>query len=235
MTDHSDLTPAQEQEVRRLLAEARHTEPMPTEVVERLDRVLADLAEEPSRERTVVRLADRRRRAGVMLVAAAAVVVAGVGVGQVVSNIGASSGSDSSAGQAPAAARDSEENSAAGSADEGPAPTQGETRQVTTVRIRPDRFAEDVALLRGRPVASSYSAQDGLSAAKEERHELLDRQTRTTLCTAGDWGRGRYRAVRYGTSVGYLVFRRPTEDSQVVDLFLCGGEDAVRSVTLPRR
>ena len=44
MTDHDgELTPEQEAEVRRLLADARHTEPMPDAVVARLDRVLADL------------------------------------------------------------------------------------------------------------------------------------------------------------------------------------------------
>ena len=40
-----DLTPAEEQ-VRRLLADARHDEPMPDDVAERLDRVLADLHDE---------------------------------------------------------------------------------------------------------------------------------------------------------------------------------------------
>ena len=39
-----ELTPEQESEVRRLLAEARHDEPIPAEVADRLDRVLADLA-----------------------------------------------------------------------------------------------------------------------------------------------------------------------------------------------
>ena len=53
MTDEptTPLTPAQEEEVRRLLAEARHTEPMPPDVVARLDRVLDDLADEPGRAR----------------------------------------------------------------------------------------------------------------------------------------------------------------------------------------
>ena len=75
------LTPEQET-VRRLLADARHAEPMPDDVVDRLDRVLAGLAagspdelEPPPAAAAVVSLASRRRRrAATLLVAAAAVV-----------------------------------------------------------------------------------------------------------------------------------------------------------------
>ena len=96
MTRSDDpLTPAEE-EVRRLLAEARHTGPTPPDVVARLDRVLGDLSQEPVRTAPVVDLARRRRRVGTLLVAAAAVVAIGVGVGQV---IGLQSGSDGLAGR----------------------------------------------------------------------------------------------------------------------------------------
>ena len=62
------LTPEQE-EVRRLLADARHAGPMPDDVVDRLDQVLAGLATDPDedpddRDATpaapVVSLASRR-------------------------------------------------------------------------------------------------------------------------------------------------------------------------------
>src|SRR6476469_4846664 len=76
------LDPQTEERVRRLLAEARHDEPMPADVASRLDDVLAGLAAEPAPRGRVVPLADRRRKAGALLVAAAAVVVAGVGIGQ---------------------------------------------------------------------------------------------------------------------------------------------------------
>ena len=51
MSDHDtgplpELTPEQESEVRRLLAEARHDEPVPADVAARLDDVLADLTRE---------------------------------------------------------------------------------------------------------------------------------------------------------------------------------------------
>lgn len=44
--DDRPLTPAEEERVRRLLADARHTEPAPDDVVSRLDAVLAGLAAE---------------------------------------------------------------------------------------------------------------------------------------------------------------------------------------------
>ena len=44
-----ELTPTEEQ-VRRLLADARHTEPMPDDVAARLDGVLADLPDELASE-----------------------------------------------------------------------------------------------------------------------------------------------------------------------------------------
>ncbi len=88
------LTPAEEERVRRLLADARHTEPTPDDVVARLDSVLAGLAAEagqagdqaPVPEPVVAGapVADlaaarrRRRRLTQVLVAAAAVTVVGV-------------------------------------------------------------------------------------------------------------------------------------------------------------
>ena len=79
-----DLTPPEEQ-VRRLLADARHDEPMPDDVADRLDRVLADLQDESRRTPAPIDLAARRRRriARNVLVAAAAVVVVGVGISRV--------------------------------------------------------------------------------------------------------------------------------------------------------
>ncbi|MGZ4450983.1 MAG: hypothetical protein ACXVW4_14415, partial [Nocardioides sp.] len=68
--------PAHEQEVRRLLAEARHDGPIPEDVAARLDDVLRDLARgDAAPLAPVVPLSShRRRRAAGLLVAAAAVV-----------------------------------------------------------------------------------------------------------------------------------------------------------------
>lgn len=231
--DHRELTPAQEAEVRRRLADARHTEPMPDEVADRLDRVLTALAAEPSREARVVRLADRRRRAATILVAAAAVVVAGVGIGQVVGG-----GGDDSAGEASVPAAEQ--------ADDAPA-REGEPEALSpgatgrdgamsqawrkaSVRIRPARFPDDVARLRAQ-VRSAYDADREEAGPQALTDEL--RRSHKAVCEPGDWGEGVYRPVSYGRSTGYVVFRRSQGDSQVADLFLCGSDLVARSVTLP--
>ena len=56
---------------------------------------------------------------------------------------------------------------------------------------------------------------------------------RRDVCEPGAWGRGRYVPVSYDKAPGWLVLRKPQGDSQVADLFLCGSEVVVRSVTLP--
>jgi hypothetical protein len=114
------LDPAQEERVRRMLADARHTEPLPTDVAERLDRVLAELAgqsapgptttsaaatadtaAEPRRGASVLPLTPaRRRRAGRLVLAAAAVVVVGFGATQVLDGAGSDQGSSSTGGSA---------------------------------------------------------------------------------------------------------------------------------------
>lgn len=128
------LDPATAAAVRRLLAEARHDEPVPPAVAARLDATLAGLrAERPSAapspmpplaprpggDDAPIDLAARRRRrrGSVLLAAAAAVVVVGVG-GVVVPQLGGSgddatsfdsggeSESDSGAGSAPQPAPD---------------------------------------------------------------------------------------------------------------------------------
>ncbi|QZY29148.1 hypothetical protein [Nocardioides coralli] len=228
--DQPELTPAEEAEVRRRLAEARHTEPLPPEVADRLDRVLADLDAEPApgaQPAGVVRLAERRRRAATLLVAAAAVVVGGVAVGQVVGGLGddaspeAVTAGDAESDTAQGGAQGEGGSEAPADAEELARGGEGDVAPGSVVAtIRPGRFGEDVARLRATPRAEL--AERGAPASPGEQ-----------ACVPGDWGRGAYRAVRYGESIGYVVFRRTQGDTQVADLFLCGGEDAVRSVTLP--
>jgi len=224
-----DLTPDEEAHVRRLLADARHTDPMPGDVVARLDRVIAGLAEEPAREATVVRLADRRRRVTRLLVAAAAVVVVGFGGSQVIGGIGGMGASNDAqvgaeeepaAGQADEQAEAGDESAEVPSSQPNEAPTAVPDR---LARIRPQSFAADTQALRDG--ARNYVTDQDLQS--EERSALLD------VCTSGAWGTGRYVAVRYAGDPGWIVFRRPQGSTQVADLFLCGSELASRSLTLP--
>ena len=84
-----ELTPEQESAVRQLLAEARHDVPIPSDVADRLDTVLAGLSrDEPGAPGVapVIDLAARRRRrnAAGVLAGAAAVIVAGFVGAQVI-------------------------------------------------------------------------------------------------------------------------------------------------------
>lgn len=226
MTDEHDqqLTPAQDAEVRRLLADARHTTPMPADVADRMDRVLEGLAAHPveaSSSAPVTRLAERRRRVVTLLVAAAAVVVVGIGLGQVISTSEApeavqSEGTDAGAGeQAPDAAEDRGRVTA--DADQ------------PAALVRPGRFTDDVRRLRG---TVTRTEADVAPAPQADANGMSSRKAG---CEPGDWGPGVYKPVRYGRSDGFVVFRPTEGDTQVADLFLCGSDDVVRTVTLPSR
>ena len=232
MNDDEELSAADEARVRALLAAAKHDEPMPDAVVARLDRVLAGLAEEGAPPlANVVPLADRRRRAARMLVAAAAIVVLGVGIGQVVSN-GHSSDEPSAGGDAGAPAlapgaptdtrtsQDSAESSSAGGgAANLPQPSgsqQYDSLDAPAFELRPQHFAQDTRKVQSRALRMTS-----------------DLSSRKAYCSPGAWGSGTYVPVDYGQAPAYLVLRRPSGDSQVADLFLCDGDEPVRSVTLP--
>ncbi len=231
------LTPAQDADVRRLLAEARHTEPTPEHVIARLDATLAELAGEPVREATVVNLADRRRKAATMLVAAAAVIVVGIGVAQVLPRGGAGESSTTSAdvdisgesGANELPGLDSAPESAEGGGAARPGNRQAGKR--VPLVLSAQNFARDAATLQARRGELAYDrqSQDATNGKK------LARASDQDVCDPGGWGRGRYVAVVYAKAPGWVVLRRPQGDSQIVDLFLCGSETAARSVTLPYR
>ena len=234
-----ELTPAQEQAVRRRLASARHTDPMPGAVADRLDRVLVGLADErtPGASvlpvvRPVTDLAARRRRRGAqLLVAAAAVVVAGVGIGQL-----SSPSSDDAGGDAASSAQDNdamERGPTRGSDDEPApqasptAPTQGEEAAISLLpEIRPGHFRADVAK---PPQAASETTAD---------QSLAKRMAVLAACPVAAKGE-RTLVVTYGGDLAELVYRAPTDDGQRVDLYRCVGRDDVsgyvRSVVLPSR
>jgi hypothetical protein len=110
------LSSDDEEQVRRALAASAANEPMPDDVVARLDDVLAGLVAERGRATQggddagspdVTELGDRRRRRWPqLLVAAAALGVVAVGVGTVVRSAGGGSGESSSAGGQAAHSQD---------------------------------------------------------------------------------------------------------------------------------
>lgn len=234
MSDQTpEMTPEQAREVRRLLADARHTAPMPADVAARMDRVVADLATQAApthdgeaRASVVDLAARRRRRLTKLLVAAAAVVAVGFGFDQLTHGVGSSSDSASTAGgsasQEDAGAPPKAHRSHGSHADRPQASSDGLNGSFSTAkpaRIRPAHFAEDVTHLRDDMprAAYDYAPQDRAAAAS---------------CTSADRGRGTVFPVRYDGNLAVLVFRPPRGDTQVVDLFGCGSEDVLRSVTL---
>ena len=227
------LTPRQE-EVRRLLADARHTGPIPEDVAGRLDEVLAGLAAGSDDEAAatagtrVVSLASRRRRrATTALVAAAAVVAVGVGLGQIMGD-GLGGGG-------------SEDSTAASSAKEGgansdrvvpqPPRAQRDARlyvvDTPPVPVSPRHFAADVRRIRVdlAPLAVGQTSKNPSA--------LSSSPAGGGACDPDHWGAGTFVPVRYDGRSGVLVFRAPRGDSQVVELFGCGSPEVLRSVTLP--
>lgn len=251
-----DQTPAEEQ-IRRLLADARHTEPMPDDVAARLDGVLADLASEdgagPRRasDHSAVRAADlaaarRRRTVRHLLVAAAAVVAIGIGINQADLTVtgddanSESSGSSDVAGSAPEPAAGAE-GQRDGALDEGGPESAHKLDsgaagyQSRVVRLAADRFGAQVRRLQVE-AKNMTMADQSASASQDFDGSLysLGRALSPTCSTRG-WGAGLLVPVRYDGDLGGLVFRQARGETQVVDLFLCGRDEPTRSITLPDR
>lgn len=229
------LTSTEEEAVRRQLAAARHTEPMPADVAGRLDDVLAGLqagrANQPVRqaapESNVVPLASRRRyRIAQGVVAAAAVVAVGVGVTQVLGNLGGSS-SDDSGSEAPAAASKDDGADSGHAREEVPndaSPSMSDeldtmTEYATAPEVSSASFQSDVARLATRQYA----------AAESERSLL--RLTEQCGQTSPPAGHDALR-VRYDEQPAILAFREPVNGKQRVDLYLCATGARERSATI---
>ncbi|MBB6627955.1 hypothetical protein H5V45_11570 [Nocardioides sp. KIGAM211] len=247
-SDEPGLTPEQERDVRRMLADARLAEPVPGDVAARLDRVLAELAAGGHADPApVVDLAShRRRRVATLLVAAAAVVAVGIGLGQVLPQLSGSDGSATSAdsagaGDAPeAAGSDTSRKEAGGSLAEQASPTDGKvTYALPAPRPLSEKdFSTDIRRLRSRALQlnaildnpSAYSAE-GLRSEEAGAGALAS--TSGFVCEPADWGAGVFVPVIYAGDPGVLVFRRAMGDTQVVDLYGCGSSVVLRSTTLP--
>ena len=236
MPDERDLTPDQEARVARLLADARHDEPVPADVAARLDRVLEGMSGEriagPDRPPAPVVdiAARRRRRTFTLLAAAAAVVVAGVGIGQVVEP---TDGDDDNGGGDSSIAVDAP-GSNADRPDEA-APERAETMDPQELEalgepahITARSFATEVRRLQDRPGVRSY-ASDGVMMDGSQ----LTAPSAEFSCGAAEYGAGKLIAVRYNGRPAVLVYRPPAGETQIVDLLQCGSGDTIRSTTLP--
>jgi hypothetical protein len=233
MSDERELTPEQEAHVARLLADARHDEPMPAEVAARLDRVLTGIASEhvpgPHEQYTPVidLAARRRRRATTLLVAAAAVIVAGVGIGQVV---GRDSGDDDNGDRPTASDRraaqpDAQASSAPEKNNDEMSPEELEALGAPA-RITARSFATDVRRFQDRP---GYLNSDSAIVSDED----LAAPRMDFTCTPTKFPAGKLIAVVYNGSPAVLVYRPAAGDTQVVDLVQCSSSQTLRSTTIP--
>ena len=254
MSESSGLPPEQEA-VRRLLADARHTAPPPPEVVARLEDTLATLVSQRAAEPTagstaerdarddrspgrVVDLGSRRRRmAGIGLLAAASVVVAGVAIGQALPRgddaSSAGSQSDSSPAEAGDAGASSAESDASTDSGSGSGSDSGAGSEPT-----PESLKSSPATTGGLPSLSTADA-DLDAQLLVLREDAAGRREAAALdalsgCDIPRPGRSASAVpAEIDGQVGVVVFRRPVEEAQVVELFVCGLAAPARTITLP--
>jgi hypothetical protein len=224
VTDSADSPESPEvEEVRRLLADARHTGPMPDDVVARMDDVLAGLRREAADAPVVVPLYRRRRtKAAGMLVAAAVIVVGGVVAARQLPSFGpeaTSAGSAAGQENAPAQGGSGGHTRQPGTQFQGKQ-TAGQAPVVRHGRVvvHPGRFTADA--LAGRRLLQQLSATKG---------DHLE----TARCPSVPSGAARVLEATYERAPAALVYRRPSDSSQVVDLYVCGTSQPIRSTTLP--
>lgn len=220
-----ELTPAEEQAVRRLLAGAAADPPtLPADVAGRLDEVLAGLQGERDRPPVtpVTDLSERRaRRWPTVLVAAAAVAVVGVGLGNVLQNT--SGGSDNAASSADAPAAE-----AGGAQDSIPQPRNGavlgELSTSALPRVRNGSLAVDAQRI--------YDQSLRYKAVRGTKPEAAAGPDADAACDEPVVGRGeRLVAVRLGGERASILFRAPQDGRRRAEVYPCDGSGSPVLVT----
>jgi hypothetical protein len=236
-----ELTPEQESEVRRLLAEARHDEPVPADVAARLDDVLADLTREaPARlDEPVAPVIDltarrRRRNAAALLAGAAAVIVAGFAIGQGIDMSG-DSADDNSASGGSAVARDE-----AGGAESASSDLRDGVPSTVQAKPEPDELRAPVQLrsahLRRDIVAqmSVLTADQSLSAASGEIPEAYgaDYECPTPSAAVSTYGIGDLFPAYYDGAPAVLALGPISGGTREAHVLSCTSGEPLRSVTV---
>ena len=237
-----ELAPEQEIEVRRLLADARHHEPIPTDVADRLDTVLSGLTRDEPGSPGVAPVIDlgarrRRRNAAALLAGAAAVIVAGFVGGQVI-DVGSSDDDQATAGSGAAADRDASldsaekgplESEASGGGEsptdspDAPAPASGPD---PVFQLRSTHLAKDV-----RDQLTAYSAS-GDSAGESSAFAEVGCPP---MPAANKFGLGDLFPALYDNSPAVLALRPPANGEQQADVLDCTTANVLASVTVPSR
>jgi hypothetical protein len=232
-----ELTPEQEAEVRRLLAEARHDEPIPTGVADRLDTVLAGLTRDDPGAAGIAPVIDlathrRRRNAAALLAGAAAVIVAGFGIGQVIGV-----GSDDSGDNATSSAADADRSDAA--ADKAQEDGTGGGVGVTE-GTAPEPYATTPFRLSSKHLARDINHQlRGLSAASDSVKSPEPPEAFSAVgCvppTHSKFGLGDLFPALFDDAPAVLALRPPADGTQQADVLACDTAEQLDSVTLTPR
>ena len=245
MTDHHsdlddgplpELTPEQESEVRRLLAEARHDEPVPADVAARLDAALAGLGRDDPGAPGVAPVIDlaahrRRRNAAAVLAGAAAVIVAGFAIGQVI-DVGGSDNGDAGASSGDVAADRAESQGASADAvprslsSAEPSPSVPMPAGQPLLRLSSDHLERDLARQLdqvraadgsgGSPAASSFSAISCPPPTPGTR-----------------FGLGELFPALFDGKPAVVALRPPADGRRQADVLTCGTATTLQSVSLP--
>lgn len=243
-----------EEQVRRLLARARHTAPVPDDVAARLDAALRDAAHADGREPAATGLDElaarrRRRRWTGALAAAAVVVVAGVGLGATggldLSGAGGEgSGSDSAGGALEAPGPEGTRPGSTPPGSEGPDVAERD-EGAPSGSDDPGFSAESDprATARGLPVVRDGSTlvADLVDAARTARPDLRVVAPCAPRTVEGERVRVRFAAGSRATEVPAEVVLVPAGDgARRAEVWSCvpGAADAagpLRSAVLPRR
>ncbi len=248
------LSSAEEEQVRRLLADARADEPIPQDVADRMDATLADLGRErearhagvPVAERPagpISALSSRRRRVVGGLVAAAVVAVVGIGIGQVVigSNetreAATSGGADRSDTAPEDEALSAEREDAA--EPEAAVPSGADDRASGSLRAVDVRKVDQPIPVVGadRLHRDALRVRRDLVPAGGARAALYDGTLVISpvgfKCASAVWGDGTLVGVEYDGRLAMLAYREPTGEQQVAEVLQCGTGDLLRSTSIP--
>lgn len=241
MTD-PELTPAQNEAVRRLLADARHDEPMPPEVVDRLDSVLHGLrsgeagTDDTSEEATAAPVTPLRKRSRVpqLLLAAAAVVAVGFGVTQVLptgdnADSDAGSQADSSVAEespenGPSALREQPGSDSVGPKTRVPDPSQRSGAYSFLDAERGERLIARIPVEGLRPTTEAETRRQEKAASRCGPARLQPGERRA--------------AATYADDDAVVVLRAPSDGKRQADIYVCDpsrDRQLLTSVTLRPR
>jgi hypothetical protein len=215
------MTPEQEEQVRRLLADTAKERPdeasMPPAVAARMDRVLGDLVAERGRT-SHDELASRRRRRGFQVLAAAAVLcLVALGGPAVLRSLTSGQADSASSGSGPATVADG-----GGSSGQETVPSTGpapESKPGTAGALRALRRASLQADLRRVVAADPVSSSDAKS--------LTGRSRVAAGCAVPSLARGDdVVAVRLDGEPATLVLGAARDGSREADVYACDDASA---------